>query len=219
MASRMQPSTIFVGGIAITIAMTLGGCTPAPPPPAVKIDRLSSSERAASTATGLDAAWNEIASQFPNLERPMTNLIRYVNLQEWPRAKADCLTAAGFPSEVDDDGGVSSHVAGAQASALALADFQCQAEYPLDPTFETPLNRSQLKFLYFYFTKTLTLCLEDAGFSVSPAPSFASFEDGYDSASSWTPYSTVPKQSEEGKTTWAEVNKQCPQVPTGLYGG
>lgn len=217
MTPRIPRPIILICGIATVIAMTLSGCTPTPTEPPVRVSKLSDTTKAALTKTKLDESWNAVQGQYPGLKRPELKVVRYVDLQEWPKAKADCLTEAGFPSVVSDDGGVSSSVSGAQASAIAIADFQCESMYPLDPTFDVPLNTSQLRFLYHYFTKTLTPCLERAGYTVPSAPSLASFEDAYDSAKSWTPYSTV-STSDNGNMTWSEVNKLCPQVPTGLYG-
>lgn len=205
-------------GLVASIVLVLGGvlgmtaCSSVTPP--LKVTHLSQSEKDRRSAADLLKSWEAVASQFPNAVKPVEPRVRYVTLQEWPKADADCLTAHGFPATVGTGGAVAQHVVGGQEEAASIAAYQCQAMYPLDPQFNEPLNKSQLSFLYAYFIDKLTPCLTSAGYSIASPPSLQTFESSYNSKAAWSPYLSVPATD----TNWDQTNKKCPQSPSGLYG-
>ncbi|WP_394769485.1 hypothetical protein [Lacisediminihabitans sp.] len=136
-------------------------------------------------------------------------------MSEWPKADADCLTAHGSPAVASRDGGVSQHVLPGQEERAAIAGYECEALYPVDPQFNEPLNKSQLAFLYAYFVDRLSPCVKSAGYSVARPPSLHSFEESYGSSESWSPYLSVSEPTSE---KWTALNRRCPQFPSGLYG-
>jgi hypothetical protein len=191
----------------------LVGCVPSPSPE-VSIKALTSAEKTQLQAKYLADRWRELTLQFPDATKPDSVLVRYVTLSEWPQAYATCVTALGFPAQVSEDGGVTGGASKEQGQAAAVAQYTCDAEYPLDPRFNQPLNNSQLDYLYSYFVDKLSPCLKKAGYSIRSAPSLQTFRDEYATAKSWSPYADV----NAGGDAWAKINKRCPQNPSGLYG-
>lgn len=150
-----------------------------------------------SQATKLQMIRDQLAAEadaFGILEPPIVDIVRIVPLNEWAQTIVDCMVEAGFPAVLTDDGeGVSySGVAPELAQQLDLAQYVCDAKYPVDPANSIPLNDSQLQFLYWYFTGELTECLIDEGYEVERAPSYAVFSEGYnDPSSTWSPYASI----------------------------
>ncbi|MDY7527586.1 MULTISPECIES: hypothetical protein [unclassified Cryobacterium] len=176
---------------------------------------MQDAERDSLNAASLAQSWTDIVSQFPDAKKPDPSVVRvrYVTLDDMPAVNAKCLTEQGFPSTVDA-GGVSTQTSAGQEEAIMLARYVCDIEYPLDPKFNKPFNKSQLDYLYDYDVNTLKPCLEKAGYSIPEPPSLQSFEDNYATSGAWTPYLGVTPSGDG----WAEINKTCPQTPAGIYG-
>jgi hypothetical protein len=204
-------------GLAMLIGVSLAGCaaepTEAPAPPALA--PLSSSERTQLYEQQVQSARDMLLAAHPSASVPDVALIRYVLPSEWAVLISQCMTDAGFDASLRPDGGVDYvQVPEVQGQAQATAHYVCSVQYPLDPIYARPLNQEQLDYLYWYFTKELTPCLEREGHSISTAPSFSTFVDQY-AAAPWTPYSDVVTTS---NAEWMALNEECPQVPEELFG-
>ncbi|KQW08183.1 hypothetical protein ASC66_04425 [Leifsonia sp. Root4] len=148
----------------------------------------------------------------PDDKRPDVELVRLVSLQEWPEAVAQCLRDAGWNATSEDGGVGLVGVTEAQREPSALAQYTCEAQYPVDPKYLSQLTDSQLEYLYVYYTTTLRDCLIDAGYTPSDPPSREKFIESYYRTGAWSPYSEVPV------TAVADLDEKCPQVPEGLWG-
>lgn len=194
----------------------LAGCAApaASTAPTVVIDTMTEAERAATTSRVLEERWRALQLQFPEAVRPDVSMVRYVWFSEADQVRAECLNDLGFTAAASEDGGVD--VAGdqAQREAINVALYTCAAMYPLDPHANAPLNDSQLEYTYWYFTNTLTTCLQSFGVSVSNAPSLEVFKQNFYTEASWSPYADIGESVD-----WAQINKECPQSGPDLYAG
>lgn len=166
----------------------------------------------------LDNAWESVLSEFPDAQRPDTEVVRFVDLSEIAVTLADCLFDAGWTnvSATPDNGIDSGDVPIEQAEAYAIAYFTCYAMYPLDPRYNVPLSDDQIKRLYEYFVDELAPCLESRGFAVSAPPSEQQFVESYATDGGWDLYGEVAANVDEDG--WYEINRACPQYPSDLYG-
>ncbi|MGX5682620.1 hypothetical protein [Schumannella luteola] len=204
-------------GATLSIALLASGCAaqePSSAPPTFNAPELTASEKAAQTAVVLDEEWRAIQAEFPEAERPDATLDRYVWPAEWSSMQAECLQAQGFEASVDTDGALVMKGTDSQRLPALLASFVCKVQYPVDPVAEIPLNDSQIEYVYWYYTNTLTQCLEDLGIDVAPAPSLVVFKETFYSDGFWSPYASVPEDFD-----WARATDSCPQSPDGIYGG
>ncbi len=130
-----------------------------------------------------------------------------------------CLHDEGFPNvqlTSDGEGYEASTDSVASGKALAVAEYVCSTQYPVDPKYNQPLNDIQLKKLYQYFKGPLAQCLESHGYSFSTPPSEETFIDRYPSGGGWDPMNEV-LESLQDPTRSGELNQACPHWPDGLY--
>ena len=168
----------------------------------------------------LDALWDRVNSDGSLGERPVVERERYVSPQEWAPVVAACMVEEGFPGvTATADGGIcSGDLPSAQAGAYSLAEYVCNARYPVDPKYLAPLESSQLDTLYEYMTGELTACLVSFGFSVADPPSLVRFRETWGTAEAWTPYSpSVTPNIADDYGLFLEVSAACPQYPDNLY--
>jgi hypothetical protein len=160
-----------------------------------------------------DEERNSVLARWPDAEIPVVTAERVVSTTaEWQSAVVSCVQAAGFEASTLEDGGVSYELPPEeQEQALAIAQYVCLSKYPLELNVE-PFTDSDLRRLHDYYVSTLIPCLEQAGFTVDPAPSLESFLNSYQS-NPWIPYTAVQGQSTED---WDAINKSCPQYPADL---
>lgn len=165
----------------------------------------------------LDIAWERVVAFFPDAERPQVETVRFIEMDEWAQVQSECLQVRGFPVEALPDGGMSAgSVAPEQQEALHLAMYECEAQYPLDPSFRAPLTDDEIDRLFDYLTGELSDCLASHGHPVSEPPSREAFGAGIRAGSlTWSPYEAV---AAETYTAWMDLNEACPQQPPGLRG-
>lgn len=199
---------------AVMIGLVLTGCTAGE---SVETSPDISAEAETLVSAANDQRWDALAARYPEVVRPQVKIERLISLEEWAEVQAACLMDLGFEVSTTGDGGiVSDTVPPDQAEPYAVAQYRCEARYPVDPRFVAPLTRDEVGELYDYWTGELTACLESSGQFVEPAPSRAKFVDEYlDAGPTWSPYSAV---RESAGQTWQEINEECPQVPIGFRG-
>lgn len=203
----------------IAMSIAISGCTSAPEPEPLASSG-TSSQSATSTPFSLqqyqDDSWERVTSRFPSAVRPEVSFERFVTLDDWPVARAECLSEQGFAVEVGENGGLSGRVATEQEEAFAIARYVCDVRFPSDPKFTAPLDDAQLTLLYTYFTTDLVPCLEAEGYELQQPPSLSVFKDSYYSDQNWSPYNDV--MAVLGDRSFNEIDAKCPQLPGNLYG-
>jgi len=199
---------VVAASIAALAALTACGPTQLRPPELPEYD--------VETQAAIDLQRNadEVLRQFPNAVLPEVERVRFVDLSEHNYAMADCLTAAGFTAVGFWDGYQTGSAEG-QELPLALATYECQAKYPINPRVMVQLNDDQLRYLYEYYTQIATPCLNEEGYDVPPAPSLQNFVGNYGQPGSWQPFWLVETKTNE---EWEAINKKCPQTPKELFG-
>ncbi len=157
-----------------------------------------------------------LLEQYPDAIVPLPSdidRIRLVDESEWAMTIAECLQSRGFTAS-SSNGGVSvGPLPPGQDSALAVAQYVCSVEYPVEPT--APLTVDEVGLLYDYFVAELVPCLERNGQSIPDAPSREVFVDQYDSPNSWWPYSfVIPRGPDDDR----DLRSACPEYPAILGG-
>ncbi|MFI2753870.1 hypothetical protein ACGIF2_10590 [Cellulomonas sp. P22] len=130
------------------------------------------------------------------------------------QTQIDCLTAAGFPATLTEDGqGWRVETPAGQKEAYGLAAYTCAAEYPTDPAQDdSRITEAQKKIAYTYLTDTLVACLADHGYDITGIPAEATFLGTWDTAR-WNPYNQLP-------ATPSNLLRDCPpNTPSDLMWG
>jgi hypothetical protein len=211
----VQKSHYFAVG-ALVCAVALTGCAPGElRPPA--LPEMSQAELEAQAQIDLERARSFYLGGFPDAEVPVVERVRFISNSEWAETIAACLREEGFDVTTSPDGGMSSSPPEGQELPFALAQYTCNAKYPVNPRENVELNEDQIRYLYDYYTQVATPCLEELGFTDLPEPpSRQSYISAYPSGPTWNIYDTVADQADGDE--WYEANEKCPQVPEGLYG-
>jgi hypothetical protein len=188
------------------VALVLSGCASHP------IRVYSQAELAGELEAHLGYAREALLQQYPNAVLPHVKVVRFISGDEWSRVIPACLANSGWPVTISSDGWSSTSLDASEKGAFEVANYVCEAQYPLDPRYSIPLNRDQQAYLYAYYVQVLKPCLELHGYAPpGPAPTLAEFLNGYDQGS-WDPYGVVNTYD------WATVSAACPSEPAGLYG-
>jgi hypothetical protein len=193
-------------GLVLLLSAVVGGCSSSPEHRSTP----SASSSKSPASAQLAEQRQQILDQYPNAQIPKTHVIREVSLQEWATVVSACMTAAGFPTTADANGQATGVVAAGQDEAHQIATYVCQVEYPLQAKYTTPLDSSQLKRLYVYYTGDLTKCLEKHGVTVPTPPSFQTFSQQYNGSNAWSPYSGEP-------ASVMHLEPKCPLDLVGIY--
>jgi hypothetical protein len=153
-----------------------------------------------------------ILTQFPDAVLPEVEFVRFVTWDEFPDVIQSCLANQGWQMTTSPDGTISFGYEDSETAAFWVADYVCEARYPVDPRLSLPLNLDQQGYLYAYYIQVLKPCLELFGYAPpSPAPTLAEYLDTYESVS-WNPYGIATTSD------WETMSRNCPAEPAGLYG-
>ena len=195
----------------------LSGCATSSDIRPPDVPNISTADLEAQAALDLDRARSQYLGQFPDVEVPVVQRVRFIALNGWADVMAECLRAAGFDATSTPDGGLQAGPPVGQEIPFGLAGYTCSAQYPIDPRENLPLNEDQIRYLYEYYVQVATPCLEALGFTNLPEPpSQQSYIGSYPTGPSWDIYSTVAEQADEEE--WYEANAKCPQRPTDIVG-
>lgn len=110
-----------------------------------------------------------------------------------------CLTDAGIPAELTEDGGVHMIPPPGQEEAASAAAQQCSVELGLDGS-PAPLDEETLRALYPRYVETIQ-CLREGGFDPAPPVSEAAYLEAQVS----------PYEGLDLSTLDAEILEQCPE--------
>ena len=134
-----------------------------------------------------------------------------------------CLNEKGWDTSVGPLGGVEyQNIPVAQQGAWSLANYECDARHPLDPSIQQDWNPDQLRVVYAYWDQYYVPCMKAHGYVVdtSERPTLEAWAAAFntpDRISWWPEYHLDRHVSEE---QLAELEKTCPQLPPNdvLYG-
>ncbi|CAN5365999.1 hypothetical protein BH24ACT7_BH24ACT7_03410 [soil metagenome] len=121
-------------------------------------------------------------------------------------ATAACLTATGWPAEVDtEEDSLDVDMRGSVREAFRQALAACEAEVGPPPE-EEPLDEAGIRQFYEELIDAKA-CLERQGLVISDPPSVETFIDQWASGP-WHPYTEIPDES------WEAALAACPQPGT-----
>lgn len=141
---------------------------------------------------------------------PEVQPVRWVYFEEVGTEVAKCLREEGFDANPTVGGrGVSVQFGNAsQQSAFALANYICEASYPVDPrVFPSAWSLDQKEAAYEYLTTWLIPCLREHGVEAAAAPSLEVHAS--DPTTAWT----YPDLG--GQSAMQEMLTACPSDPPG----
>lgn len=194
-------------------ALSLWGSPVQPPelPPGI-----TAAERAAAVQVKLDQTWQRLVGAGGSIDQPIVEIVRYSTHDDQFRTYAECMTRAGYPSSyVVSEGVVTQSAPHTDSSQFALAQYTCEAQYPLDPVDLGLLTAGQAAYLERYWTGYLTPCLRGVGVDLPEVPRATALAPGSGSiASSWEPYRQVREMS--GNVVARAVFERCPPYPRGF---
>ncbi len=91
------------------------------------------------------------------------NLVRWINIVDFPQVSAECLTSAGFPSRADDGVVRTPGIGPSQAKALQSARLDCDSRYSVHPYYSLPASPKRAGKLYDWLVDSAVPCLESHG--------------------------------------------------------
>lgn len=227
MVVNVRPQKLWTALLFLMSAslIFLSGCSADNPAPAPASSTASTNSIAPTSSTpltrdtagraDLDLQWERVLGESPDAVRPVVEIVRFVDIDDWSPTMEGCMHDSGWPDvRATSDGGLQSGlVQDGQAGAHRLAMYTCNAKYPLDAKYSAPLTDERLGELYDYFADELQPCLEAEGYDTSDAPSRETFIDTYAVNGGWNLYENV---AAGGSTGWDAINKKCPQAPDGF---
>lgn len=159
---------------------------------------------------------------------PVPDLVEWVDIADWPKAYAQCMTAAGYVATALPDGSVEmGPVPESQISARDIVGWECSSKYPVHPSQDGALSAEQLTVLYEYYTDFFIPCATAAGvkWKDPSIPSEAVFKERMmgGEVEPWIPASIVTWEpasvsigdmnTDEGREFWT----RCPASPPYEY--
>lgn len=126
----MTPRHAVVAGSAVLIAVALMGC---------------SADESAPQVSGapedwyedfVDSRWRTVEAADLDLERPDTEFVAVASWDEFKPLYLECMHSAGFENTYFESAGygLPGEELGDREAEWLLADYVCDAAYPLDPT-------------------------------------------------------------------------------------
>lgn len=115
---------------------------------------------------------------------------KYPEPVDLARARAACLERSGWNVSVGDDAAITADLTPGTESDYRRDDDDCLKQLGIDP--EAPPTSAQLRDAYDDSLKGAE-CLQNGGWATSPAPTFETFADTYDTAP-WYPWAEVPDE-------------------------
>lgn len=113
---------------------------------------------------------------------------KYPEQIDLAQARGKCLTEKGWPVTVRSDASISLNLKPGTEDAYDRDDATCLKELGVDP--KAPPSEQVLRNAYSQSVSGAD-CLRESGWSVSKAPTFATFKDKYET-DAWYPWAEVP---------------------------
>lgn len=171
------------------LVFVLTGCTaaeedapdPAPPSPS-SVDGTASDESPTESGGGTSStetlAWEDtpegwLAGWVESRgiqDPPDVVVVRETRPEEMGASVAECVREQGFEARAFPDGSWETVGAPGQGDAVALAEYVCIAQYPLQPQFYQPLGDARLRQSYEYHVSTTIPCLQGLGYTTPEPP-------------------------------------------------
>lgn len=212
-ARRASRSPLLGLSAALLVAVLAGCADSVPEPPHLDVTPAQEAEQA---TIDLQRYADAVLVRYPDAVLPAVDRVRYITTSEWGQTIADCLNEEGFDATTSPDGGLGTEQIDAQDEPYLIAMYVCNAKYPLDPRQTLPLVDDQIRYLYDYYVKVATPCLEGMGFEVTDPPSQPTYIDSYRVGPSWRPYEDAALRSSPEQ--WQQILTECPEAPPGVYG-
>lgn len=200
--------------LGVIVGASLAACSSEIRPPT--LPEAGEAELAAQASVDAQRALDALLEQFPDSIAPSVERVRFIELNEWPDVTAACMGDEGFDVQ-SDGGGVGGGAPYGQEQPFAIAMYVCALKYPINPRSNIELNEDQIRYLYEYYTRIMTPCVQAEGYEVPPAPSLQSYIGQYGQEGMWNPYELVALAT-SSEEEWQFINRKCPQTPSGLYG-
>ncbi|USQ78394.1 hypothetical protein NF556_12135 [Ornithinimicrobium faecis] len=139
---------------------------------------------------------------------PQVEVVRETRPEEMGELVADCVREQGFEARAFPDQSWETRGGPGQAEAIALAEYVCIAQYPLQPQFYQPLDDARLRQSYEYHVNTTIPCLQDLGYTTPEPPSVEVYVETYRARGDQWIAQTA------GDLPFETID-QCPPVPSG----
>lgn len=110
---------------------------------------------------------------------PEVAVIRETRPEEMGELVAECVREQGFDAKAFPDGSWETVGAPGQDDAVALAEYRCIAQYPLQPVFYQPLDDDHLRQSYDWHVETTIPCLQDLGYTTPEPPTVEVYIETY----------------------------------------
>lgn len=103
---------------------------------------------------------------------PSVPRIRFISPEELGSVRVDCLRDQGIPAKATEGLGYSlGDVPASQGAAANLADYVCQAKFPLHPQYNLPASSAAKGLAYDWMVNQTIPCLKAQGLLIDSPPS------------------------------------------------
>lgn len=142
-------------------------------------------------------------------------LVRWINIVDYPAVGAQCLTEAGFPSVAENGVVRTKQLTQSQAKAVEMARLDCDAKFSVHPYYNLPPSPTAIGKRYDWLVGKAVPCLERHGLSVTAAPTRETFVSTPAESQRWPWDEQVEEQiaqrfDREGQ---ARLDRECPMNP------
>jgi len=148
---------------------------------------------------------------------PAVSAVRAVSPSEQDAQVDLCMAQQGWDR---DPGSQMYFIPEGQERAFGVAQYVCFSEYPLAVQYVEPLSPDQIRAVFDYWRDELIGCLTAKGYEpTDPLPSWVVFEQSWNTAAMFDPYSGVPATLSNADR--AQLELECPAFPSDevLYDG
>ncbi len=205
-------ATILLATVAASLVL-LSACASQPPVPM----GLTDAQLEVLAQPALDSQWLQIEPYVGATERPAVDRKHFIKPDDWQQSIADCLDDKGFfggsAMSFTADGSILQTGPILDETAYHLAQYTCEAEFPIDPRYFGALSAAQLNYLYDYYRRWTIPCLNANDYPVPVLPTRQEFlRTGNPD---WTPY--FNPQAAGGVVPPTVLRGRCGVVPKGLF--
>lgn len=110
---------------------------------------------------------------------PEVEVVRETRPEEIGELVAKCMQEQGFDAKAFPDGSWETSAGPGQGEAVAMAEYVCIAQYPLQPKFYQPYDDDKLRQSYDWHVNTTIPCLQDLGYTTPEPPSVEVYIETY----------------------------------------